>query len=153
MFKIRNYNIKDNGPLITMITTVLAGYGMSLDFNGPDNDLKNIDGNYFKKGGIFYIAESKGNIIGSVGVCNIYNNRCQLRKMYLLKDYRGQGCGRMLLEKAINFAIISEYKKMELEVSRKHKSAIHLYKKMGFIKSDIPSDCPRCEFIYTKTII
>ena len=43
VLNIREYKNTDNKPLIEMISTVLAEYKMSLDFQDPDKDLKDLE--------------------------------------------------------------------------------------------------------------
>jgi putative acetyltransferase len=152
MLKIREYKNTDNKPLIEMISTVLAEYKMSLDFQGPDKDLEDLQNIYFNNKGVFFVAELAGKIIGSVAVSKIDDEKCELRKLYILKEHRGQGFGQMLLDRAIDFASLNGYGKMELEVSEKHKGAIRLYKKFGFANTGIRSCCPRCDFIYAREL-
>ena len=153
MFKIREYKNEDHCQLVEMISIILAEYNMSLDFAGPDKDLEDLQNVYFDNNGAFFIAELDGKIIGSVAVSKINDEKCELRKLYVLKEHRGRGFGKMLLDKAIDFASSNGYRKMELEVSQKHHKAIRLYEKAGFTKSQTPSCCPRCDFIYIKNLV
>lgn len=152
MFQIRDYRNEDHEQLVAMITSVLAEYGMSLDLGGPDKDLTNMQEAYFGGGGAFLVAEIDGSIIGSVGVGKVDDRTSRLRKLYVLRAHRGKGVGRMLIEKAIEHAVSYGYETLELEVSQKHRRAIRLYEKLGFKKSDTPSCCPRCEFIYARNL-
>ena len=152
MLKIREYKNTDNQPLVEMISTVLAEYKMSLDFQGPDKDLEDLQSIYFNNKGVFFVAELAGKIIGSVAVSKIDDEKCELRKLYILKEHRGRGFGQILLDRAIDFASLNGYRKMELEVSEKHKGAIRFYKKLGFANTGIRSCCPRCDFIYAKEL-
>lgn len=152
MLKIREYKNTDNQSLVEMISTILAEYNMSLDFQGPDKDLEDLQNIYFNNKGVFFVAELAGKIIGSVAVSKIDDEKCELRKLYILKEHRGRGFGQILLDRAIDFALLNGYRKMELEVSDKHKGAIRLYKKLGFANTGIRSCCPRCDFIYAKEL-
>jgi putative acetyltransferase len=153
MFKIRECKNTDYLQLVEMISTVLAEFEMSLDFEGPDKDLQDLQNVYFDNNGAFFIAQLDSKIIGSVAVSKIDDEKCELRKLYVLKEHRSQGFGQILLDKAIDFALSNGYKKMELEVSKKHKQAIELYEKTGFVRSQKVSCCPRCDFIYIKDLI
>jgi len=52
--------------------------------------------------------------------------------MGLLKDYRGQGLGRKLMEAAISAAKTQGMERVELEVFASNSPAITLYRKLGF---------------------
>jgi RimJ/RimL family protein N-acetyltransferase len=54
--------------------------------------------------------------------------------MGLIKPFRGQGLGTQLLERALNHAKRNGLEKVELTVCAGNNSAIHLYKKLGFIE-------------------
>ena len=153
MFKIREYKNTDLQQLVEMISTVLAEFEMSIDFEGPDKDLQNLKNVYFNNNGAFFIAQLDSKIIGSVAVSKVNDEKCELRKLYLLNKHRNRGFGQILLDKAIVFASSNGYRKMELEVSQKHKQAIELYEKADFVKTETTSCCLRCEFIYTKDLV
>ena len=80
MFEIREYKKEDHSQLVEMISMVLAEYKMSLDFTGPDKDLRDQHNIYSLNNGAFFIAGLDGRIIGSVAVSKIDNERCELRK-------------------------------------------------------------------------
>jgi len=153
MLEIREYKKEDHSQLIEMISMVLAEHKMSIDFTGPDKDLQDLQNIYFLNNGAFFIAKLDDRIIGSVAVSKIDDESSELRKLYVLKEYRNRGFGKILLDKAIDFASSNRYRKMELEVSKKHQKAISLYQQAGFIKSETQSCCPRCDFIYTKSLV
>jgi len=152
ILKIREYQNLDTQPLIQMISTVLAEYEMSLDFQGPDKDLEDLQNVYFNDHGVFLVAELAGHIIGSVGVGKTDNETCELRKLYVLKAHRGRGLGQRLLDRAIEFGLSQGYTRMELEVSEQHRDAIRLYRKRGFASTGTRSGCPRCDFVYAKDL-
>ncbi len=68
-----------------------------------DADLNNIEDSYFNHNGFFGVAmdAEKKIIVGTFGLFRLSDDACELRKMYLLKQARGKGCGKMIL----NFAI------------------------------------------------
>ena len=153
MCDIRDYREDDLGELINMVSLVLGEYSMSIDKTGADKELEDMGGVYGQHDSKFFIMESRGKIIGSVGVRNIDRDTCELRKLYLLKEYRGRGLGQELLDHALAFAVNKGYKKIQLEVSVKHERAISLYERSGFMRTDRKSSCPRCEFIFEKNKI
>jgi putative acetyltransferase len=57
---------------------------------------------------------------------------CELVKMYLLPSARGKGLGKALIEGAFDRARNLGYRKMYLETMPELKTAIGMYKKMGF---------------------
>jgi putative acetyltransferase len=62
----------------------------------------------------------------------VNENICELRKMYLLKEMRGRGLGKIILDTAIDIAKEKHYGKIILETISALKTAIFLYKRYGF---------------------
>lgn len=76
-----------------------------------------------------YVAKDGDQIVGFVGAQKTEEiNR--LRAIYVLSSYHGQGIGRSLLEKALEF--LGEEKDISLEVVEYNTKAIEFYKKNGF---------------------
>ncbi len=116
-----------------VVFTVLREYGLSPDEKGKDKDLNDIENNYFNKNGFFgVLTEDNEHVIGTFGIFQIDKDICELRKMYLLKDYRGKGLGKFMLANALNIAKEKKYKRIILETITPLKEAISLYKKFGF---------------------
>jgi putative acetyltransferase len=118
----------------SLVFSVLTEYGLLPDEWGKDADLNDLEQNYFMRQGYFGVAiESATNrIIGTFGLYRISTSVCELRKMYLLKEARGKGFGKFILENAVKRAKELHYEKLVLETFSSLKEAIALYKKFGF---------------------
>ena len=152
-YKMREYKKSDYGPLLKMVELVLSEFHMALDKNGIDSELENMEKVYSQDRSKFYVVECDGQLIGSIGIRPLGRNTCELRKFYVLKEYRGRGLGGRLLRQALIFSIEKGYKMIQLEVSAKHEPAIHLYESHGFEKTTKRSSCPRCEYVYEKQLV
>jgi len=117
-----------------IVFNTLREYGLQPDENGKDHDLNDIEKNFFAANGFFGIVIEKNTHrpVGTFGLYKVDNSICELRKMYLMKEYRGQGLGQMMMENAIQTANLLGYKKMVLETISPLKEAISLYLKFGF---------------------
>jgi putative acetyltransferase len=125
----------DDIPAIkSVVFTVLQEYGLRPDENGKDNDLSDLETNYYADHGYFGVVVKKDteDIIGTFGLHRVNPTTFELRKMYLAKEFRGQGIGQSMLRKAIATAIEKNSKKIVLETISPLTEAISLYKKYGF---------------------
>jgi RimJ/RimL family protein N-acetyltransferase len=84
----------------------------------------------------YLVAESEGEIIGALslkgGLRRAVRHAATL-SMSVERDWRGQGVGSLLLERAIQWARSSGVlTRLELSVFTRNAPAIHLYEKFGF---------------------
>ena len=150
---IRDYRKSDQGALVKMVGLVLEESQMKLDEKGTDRELENMDRVYSQKKSKFYVVESDGQLVGSIGIRPLGRDACEFRKFYVLKEYRGRGLGASLLREALIFSVEKQFKRIQLEVSSKHVRAINLYESHGFIKTNKRSSCSRCEYVFEKRLI
>jgi len=59
---------------------------------------------------------------------------CEMKRMYIADDFRGQGLGRVLADRIIADARAAGYRAMRLETSVKQPDAIRLYERSGFVR-------------------
>lgn len=55
-----------------------------------------------------------------------------LSKIYLLKDFRGKGIGKLAMDWVIETALLEGSNKVRLTVNKDNKNAIKTYEKLGF---------------------
>lgn len=91
---------------------------------------------YYQQPKCAYFVATKGNqLIGGAGIAPLAAEKssiCEFQKMYLHPDYRGQGIGQLLINKALKQAQVLGYKGCYLETLPLMKAAQALYKKNGF---------------------
>ena len=90
------------------------------------------------RGGKIFYAMEDDEIVGTVALLNEGNGVFELGKMAVTEKHQGAGIGKKLLEHALRFAKKSGMKKIILYSHTSLKSAIHLYRKLGFF--EVPLD-------------
>lgn len=147
--RLRPATNADSDAVRSLVFAVLVEYGLKPDPGCTDADLDDIEQSYLARGGVFHVLEAQnGSIVGSYGLYPTEAGVCELRKMYLHRDYRGKGLGRRLLEGALAHARQSGFRRITLETASVLKEAIGLYESYGFkpVKTDHLS-C-RCDQAY-----
>ncbi len=139
---IRTILPADNPAVANIIRTSLAEFGVNkpgtVYFDESTDHLYEL---FQKKGSIYYIAEKSNELIGGAGIYpsdGLHEDVCELVKMYLKKEARGLGLGKELINKCIDFAMSSGYKKIYLETFPELAQAVNVYKKFGFTYLDDP---------------
>jgi ribosomal protein S18 acetylase RimI-like enzyme len=111
-------------------------YAKSLNFDlcfqGFDEELKNLPGDYSPPEGELLLAYSEGKLAGCVAFHKFENDICEMKRLFLRSEFRGQGIGRQLTVRVIDDAKKIGYKKMRLDTLPAMKEAIQLYKDLGF---------------------
>jgi len=140
---------EDRNDIEELVFGVLSEYGLKSDPDNTDSDLSDIQNEYFNKGGTFEVLiDENKKIIGSMGLYRINPTICEIRKMYLAANVRGQGLGRRLLSHALSKAKELGYSRVELETASVLKEAIALYERYGFRRFDRNHLSSRCDSGY-----
>lgn len=140
---IRTIEPKDNAAIARIIRTTLEEFGA----NHPGTVYYDISTDslfeLFKDTprSVYFVAEHEGQLAGGGGIFpspGLPNDTCELVKMYLLPHVRHIGLGKMMIQKAIDFAREAGYKNIYLETMPELKLALKAYEKFGFRYRDKP---------------
>ncbi len=139
----------DQPAIKTLVFGVLAEYGLGADPATTDADLDDLESAYFARGGSFdVLATGSGEVVGSVALQPQESGVCELRKMYLAREFRGQGQGRRLLAHALARARALGFRRVTLETASVLKEAIRLYERHGFQRCQADHLSSRCDQAY-----
>jgi putative acetyltransferase len=147
-FAVREWQPEDTPAVWRLVKETLPEYGFEADPETSEEDLDDINSSYLLKGGAFLILDHQGTLVGTVGFFRIDNVTCKLRKMYLRKEYRGRGLGKLLLHAAIAEAWRRGYEHVLLETSDRMREAVGLYLAAGFREVPLRPVSPRCDTTY-----
>jgi putative acetyltransferase len=139
---LREIEEKDNPVLAKIIREVFVEHDAPRTgtvFSDPTTD--NLYQLFRAPGSTLWIAEVNGKVIGCCGVYHtegLDDDCAELMKFYLLKEGRGKGIGRKLMQKAVVSARKSGFRKLYLESMPQFSNAIRIYEKQGFKKLGHP---------------
>jgi ribosomal protein S18 acetylase RimI-like enzyme len=85
---------------------------------------------------LFFIAESEKKIIGTV-MTGYDGHRGWLNYLGVHPEYRGVGCGRMLVEFSIQKLKELNCPKLNLQVRNSNTGVIDFYKRLGFSEHEV----------------
>jgi GNAT superfamily N-acetyltransferase len=149
-FKVRVFNNRtDSERVVRLISDIIVNeFEFKLDFDGLDSDISCIEEHYKKSdGGCFWVAESTKNcdndkdnnkkcqIVGTTALRNLkqFESTAELKRMYVLRQFRKLGIGQKMLDIAVDFAKSFGYKRIVLDSSKYLYVARHVYLKKGFV--------------------
>jgi putative acetyltransferase len=133
---IRTIEQKDNAAIAVIVRTSLAEFGANKPgtvYYDPTTDA--LFELFQTKGSYYFVAEENGTLLGGGGIFpteNLPDGTCELVKMYLHKDARGKGLGKLLIERCLDWAKQNGYTHVYLETMPELKQALKVYELFGF---------------------
>ncbi len=100
-----------------------------------DHDLEVLEdpqGIILDPGGIIFLAEVNGDVIGSAALIRTGEKNYELAKMCVTAPYRGKGISKLLLERCLEHAKDTGAERILLYSNPQLSAAISLYEKYGF---------------------
>jgi enamine deaminase RidA (YjgF/YER057c/UK114 family)/GNAT superfamily N-acetyltransferase len=121
---------------ITMVRDLFEQYATSLgnEFENInfEGELKNLPAPYKPPTGALVLATYEGEPAGCVAVKQVNDNTCELKRLYVPPQYRGNHIGKGLVNAAMEAARKLGYKMMILDTEMSMKNAMALFDEIGF---------------------
>ena len=109
-----------------------ASLGFDLGFQHFDAELACFPEQYSLPSGNLFIARLDAQSIGCVGVRFLEEGICEMKRLYVRPDFRGNNAGRKLGEAAIQAGKDLGYERMRLDTLSSMEIANGLYRSLGF---------------------
>ncbi|MGS2760998.1 GNAT family N-acetyltransferase [Sinomicrobium sp. M5D2P9] len=110
-----------------------ASIGIDLEFQNFAGEVEDLRSQYSApEGALLIVFGAGGAALGCVAIRKLEDNICELKRMYLKPETRGQGLGLELMNTALRTGRKLGYEKMRLDTLAGMKAGIALYRKAGF---------------------
>ena len=121
-----------------------------LELQNYNQETENLEEKYGQPYGRLYIVFFDNSPVGCIALRKIDNENCELKRLYVKQQYRGNNIGRILVEYIIKEATKIGYKHILLDTLPFLTTAIDLYKKLGFYEIESYNNSPMDNLIYLK---
>ena len=120
----------------TLFQEYAASIGVDLCFQGFQQELDMLPGDYAPPAGRLLLAFDDDAVAGCVALRPLEPGICEMKRLYVRPAFRGAGVGCLLVQRIIEEGRRAGYQRMRLDTLPSMEAAIDLYRQFGF--SDIP---------------
>ncbi len=115
---------------------IVAAYseylGIDLSFQNFAGEMAEFSKMYGLPSGSMIMLEVDGSIVGSVGLRRFSEGVAEMKRMFILPQYQGNGFGNSLIGSFVERARELGYKSIKLDTIPRLDKAFNLYRKFGF---------------------
>lgn len=119
-----------------------------LDLQKYDDELRDLSRKYGYPKGRLFIVKSGDRSIGCIGLKDCTGNACEIKRLYVRPEARGMGLGEKLVNLILDEGAKIGYEYVKLDTLPFLKTALKLYKKLGFYETEKYNDSPMDTSIY-----
>ena len=121
-----------------------------LDIQHYDEEINHLEEKYGMPFGRLYLAYCDGEAAGCIGLKKFNEKNCEMKRLYVRPQFRGENIGKLLVRKIITDAKEIGYSHMLLDTLPFLEKAIHMYEKFGFYAIDCYNNSPMSTSIYMR---
>ena len=96
--------------------------------------MENPQGYILDGGGFIFMAEYNGEVVGTVSLCKLPENKFELCKLAVTEKYKGLKLGRHLMQLAIDKCVEINATQIILYTTKRLEAAYKLYLQLGFVE-------------------
>jgi putative acetyltransferase len=137
--------------VITVSLEIWQGELSAVDLQRIDlmSDISNVKSHYFDNRGLFLVLIDRKKVVGTGAIRQLSDQICELKRMWFLQPYRGQGLGKKMTQILFDFARNEGYQKVRLDLANETKQlqAMRFYRKLGFYTIERYNDSPCTVFM------
>ena len=146
-------SLEDIAAVRTLFTEYAQFMGFELCFQGFDEELAGLPGEYAPPMGELLLARVDGRAAGCVAICPALPGEAEMRRLYVRPEFRDMKIGRNLAWLVMGMAREAGYMSIRLEtVPGRMPRADAMYRKLGFEAVPCPRDSDPEIVCYTRTL-
>ncbi len=149
--------INPEGQHLEMVKILFQNYQTELNvdlcFQSFEKELAGLPGKYGEPDGCILLLLKNNQSAGCIALRKMSQGVCEMKRLYIEPEFRGQGLGNMLVKELISCAQQKSYNKMRLDTLTRLKPAIGIYETFGFKEIDAYYENPLDEVLYYELVL
>lgn len=121
-----------------------------LDLQHYDAEVADLTQKYGLPDGRLYIAWCDGQPAGCIALRRLDGTTCELKRLYVRPAYRGQGIAGQMMQRILADARAIGYTAMQLDTEPFLRSALKMYRSLGFYEIPRYNDSPLDTTIFLR---
>ncbi|MFC7366772.1 GNAT family N-acetyltransferase [Vreelandella zhaodongensis] len=123
----------DLNAVLDLYREYIANTSVDLAFQGNDEEFNSLSEKYSSDESKIFLATINKIPVGCAAFRKVNDNTCEMKRVYVRPTARGSKLGARLVERILQEAISSGYKKICLDVLPEFETALALYQSYGFV--------------------
>ena len=124
----------DLNAVLDLYREYIASTSVDLAFQGNDEEFNNLSKKYSSDESKIFLATINQKPVGCAAFRKVDDDTCEMKRVYVRPTARGSKLGAKLVERVLQEATESGYKKICLDVLPEFKAALALYQSYGFVQ-------------------
>lgn len=121
---------------LTQVRALLTAYARERNYDAALGDftteLNTLPGRYAPPAGALLLVTLQQQATGCVAFRRLDTSTCEMKRLYVLPEFRSRGIGRRLIAALLEQARTTGYQRMRLDSHPHMHAAIYLYQTFGF---------------------
>jgi len=126
---------------------------VDLCFQNFEEELAGLPGKYAPPDGLLLLAWEGSEAAGCGALRKLGEDTCEMKRLYVKPQFRGQGLGIALAKRLIDGAADLGYATMLLDTLDKLTEAMKIYESLGFVRTGPYYQNPLAGAVYWKLIL
>jgi len=127
-----------------------SSFGFTPCFQNFSGELAALPGDYVPPGGRLALALVDGQPAGCAALRRLDEDRCEFKRLFVRRSFRGMRLGRELLAWVIAEAKAAGYRELVCDTMPVMADALAMYERAGFQRTDPYSDHPTAGAIFLR---
>lgn len=155
MLKIKTYETEMQRDVEDFFKKCFSDLGWDYEPHGEHSDILNINDVYMRTGRMWCLYNNE-QLIGTIALRAIdaENKNAEMKRLYVLKEFQGNGYGGMLFEMALSYVKENNFSRVYADTAKDRNASRHMLDKYGFIKTaKYPGSSQYTEVFYELEIL